>query len=75
MIILAVAAEVFRADRDKDRHDKHNSRLFSFLLMCLKSVFLSVVCLWVSLDYKNKYGSVVNHCNGDNLFSMGEKAT
>jgi hypothetical protein len=75
MIILAVGAEVFRADREKDRHDKDSSHFFSILLMCLKSAFFSVPYLWVSRNYTNKELSVVGLCNGDNMFSMRHEST
>jgi hypothetical protein len=37
MKLRPVGAEVFHVDRQKDRHDEANSRLFAILRTCLKT--------------------------------------
>jgi hypothetical protein len=69
MIILAVGAELFRADREKNRHDENNSRFFS------KSAFRLVPYLWVTRNSKKKEISVVGLCNEDNMFSVRYEST
>jgi len=68
MIILAVGAELFRADRQKNRHEENNSSFFFNSVNCLKSEFLLIPYLWLSRNSKNK--QVVGLCNGDNMFSV-----